>query len=587
MRDIERRHSIQPGFRIGALELSYRDMTIDASGSVMSRDQKVVLRQSFGYCTTCMGAPMLLFDIRKSRLNPLWMSKKPRTMESECLDGQCLPCKRIGRPDIPLSGAPSARSIYSRSSSFATNDSSHSQEPQRFDMVTRVAPLPSTSGHGNSESLRAASGAFSHTAVLPGALSARSIYSRSSSFATSDSSHSQESQAIDMVTRVAPIPSPSGRGNSESLRAASGAFSHTAVLATSSQNAPQRQLSNDSHQLQLVIPNGSSRSTVSLGRTFPSRSLRSASIGSNPRAPIRQTPLLSRSEHAVQTPRAERAISSISAQDERLHHQSASTPNIRSDDTGTESSTESSLLGDSPSQQSNAEKAIRDLEPLVKDLLEAGEASSDMLIEILASSMDSFPSVERFQSFCLQYIWESCKTNTEAYATSLMASTLHENIMKAVKSFPSSEKVQEYGCKIVFALAAHSSNRVVLVRSGVCSFLAEAMANFMENVSLVRNVVGALRNLSLDTEAREELNSIFAWKGTVEAMRRNSEDAAIQRDGCALLSNLAVDAKKKVVLSVSNEVLGAVVYAIESHRSDMSVVTSARTSHTKYRIFAR
>jgi hypothetical protein len=277
----------------------------------------------------------------------------------------------------------------------------------------------------------------------------------------------------------------------------------------------------------------------------------------------------------VRTTRAEPAIPSISTQDGSLHPQSAGTQNLRPDDTGTETSTQSNLLGDSPSQQSNVEKAIRDLEPLVKDLLEAGADSSDILVEILVSSMDSFPSVEHFQSFCLQSIWKSCNSNTEACATRLVASNLHENIMKAMKSFPSSKKVQEYGCKIVFALAPHSSNRVVLVRSGACSFLAEAMANFVESVSLVRNVIGALRNLSLNTEAREKLNSIPAWKGTVEAMRHYSIDVAIQRDGCALLSNLVVDVDKKVVLSVSNEVLGAVVHAIETHPSDVSVVTSA------------
>jgi hypothetical protein len=277
----------------------------------------------------------------------------------------------------------------------------------------------------------------------------------------------------------------------------------------------------------------------------------------------------------VRPARAEQAISSMSAHG-RLHHQSASTHhNLRSDDIGTEASTESNLLGDRPLPESDVEKAIRDLKPLVRDLLEAGADSSDMLIEIVVSSMDSFPSVERFQSFCLQSIWKSCKANTEACTALLMASNLHKNIMKAVKSFPSSKKVQEYGCKIVFAIAAHSSNRVVLVRSGACSCLAEAMGNFIENVSLVRNVIGALRNLSLDTEAREKLNLIPAWKGTVKAMRHNSKDAAIQRDGCALLSNLAVDAENKVVLSVTNEVLGAVIHALEIHCSDASVVTSA------------
>jgi hypothetical protein len=449
MEDEERRHSIQPGFRIGAFELSYRDMAVDASGSVMSRDQKAVLRESFGYCATCTGIPILLFDIRKSRLNPLWMSKKPRTMEGESLNGQCLRCKPEGTPGIPLPGAPSStRSIYSGSSSFDTSDSSIGSS---LGVPVRAAPS-----------------------------SISSICSRSSSFDRS-----------------------------------------------------------------------------------------SSAIGSSLRAPNRRPPLSRRSEHVVRPARAEHAISSISAHG-RLLHQSTSTQNI-----GTESSTESNRLGDSPSQESNVEEAIRDLEPLVKDLLEAGADSSGILIEILVVSMNSFSSVECFQSFCLQSIWKSCKANTEACAASLMASNVHKNIMKAVKSFPSSKKVQEYGCKIVFAIAAHSSNRVALVRSGACSFLAEAMGNFMENVSLVRNVIGALRNLSLDTEAREKLNSIFAWKGTVKAMRHNFEDAAIQRDGCALLSNLVVDAENRMVLSVSDEVLGAVVHALETHPSNVSVITSA------------
>jgi polyhydroxyalkanoate synthesis regulator phasin len=216
------------------------------------------------------------------------------------------------------------------------------------------------------------------------------------------------------------------------------------------------------------------------------------------------------------------------------------------------------------------EKAIRDLEPLVNDLLEAGADSSDMLIEILVSSMDSFPSTELFQSFCLKAIWKSCKA-TETCGSS----NLHETVMKTMKSFPSSEKVQGYGCMIFFALAANSSNRVALVRSGSCPFLVEAMAKFTGNVSVVRNGIGALRNLSLDTEARETLNCLPTWKSIVRAMEHNTGDAAIQRDGCALLSNLAVDAEKKAVSGVSNEVLEAVVRALESHRGDVSVVTSA------------
>ncbi|GAX13664.1 hypothetical protein FisN_14Lh320 [Fistulifera solaris] len=73
-------------------ELSYQASSLDKTGRIISKEKKRAIREKEGYCLTCPGTPSKLFEIKKSRLNPLWIQKKPQTIEGQSLNGWCVKC---------------------------------------------------------------------------------------------------------------------------------------------------------------------------------------------------------------------------------------------------------------------------------------------------------------------------------------------------------------------------------------------------------------------------------------------------------------------------------------------------------------
>lgn len=501
------RPSIQPGFCIGAFELSYAVGTVDAIGSVMSKDQKLILRQRQGYCTTCTGVPILLFDIRKSRLNPLWTTKKSRTVDGECSDGKCLRCiaerelmRRLGRRSSRA--APnSIRSIGSRTSSFNKNVSSLSfTTPLRTDSSESGSVLISSSTHGVAR--RDSSGRRS---------SNRSDSQRPFASLHATIHGSSRGQPFEMTGEPGVESNPDERRNS--------------------------------------LPLGAQSEHVGEARpawTPPSRSRSEQTIVTPDPMPTAETPQYKPGSRGD-------ALNAVS----RLF---PSAPSVST--------------GNCPSLDIQVNKAIQELRPLIQDLMGAGRDSANILVDILSSSLESFPCDERYQLFCLEAI-SNCLEATGACNASLMSFHRYESVLKAMQRFPSLKKVQEYGCVVIFMIAANPSNRVTLARDSTCSCLLEAMAAFSSNIALARNAIGALRNISLDPEAHQSLVRLPTCERTVQVMQTNFQDNVVQRDGCALLSNLAVDTEKQTVSSVSFEVMQAVSRAIETHCSDAAVVDSA------------
>jgi hypothetical protein len=82
--------------RMQAYELSYREMTADASGRILSDEAKADIRKQQGYCLTCPLIPVKLIQFHRSRLNPLWITKKLLAVPGESMDGKCLKCN----PDL-------------------------------------------------------------------------------------------------------------------------------------------------------------------------------------------------------------------------------------------------------------------------------------------------------------------------------------------------------------------------------------------------------------------------------------------------------------------------------------------------------
>jgi hypothetical protein len=115
------------GNRVEPYVLSYGEVTTFSSGGIISKQMKLDLRKQYGYCITCPLVPVQIVDIRRAKMNPLWISKKPRTKEGECLEGRCLKCfpERDTTPGKTRPSIVANPSFHSRSTqSFASSISS-------------------------------------------------------------------------------------------------------------------------------------------------------------------------------------------------------------------------------------------------------------------------------------------------------------------------------------------------------------------------------------------------------------------------------------------------------------------------------
>lgn len=482
-----------------AIELSYGEMTTFSSGGIMSKQTKTALRKQYGYCVICPLVPVLLFDIRRSRMNPLWISKKPRTVEGECLEGRCLKCKpeqdphRGKRPAItPQPSFQSSRSVQS----FASSISSCSMSSMEQGDTASVGPAEQAS------------------------------VEQSSGQASSSRNHSQmERQDRSHGNRMPPRhvrSNPQSRGNSADV--------------------------------------GSRISNLgSMNRTPPSRAA-SETVATGYRA--RETPTKGRSSNASMRHR------SSSRDMEGLSEQSLPCGTLSIDDDPGCAYTKSFDASEPTSQV----KALRDLTSLLNDMKATGCA--DILAECLLSTMEAHLAVEDFQLLCLSTITD--EFNDEVFDSTVFVSAKGDlRVLDAMQCFPLSLEIQERGCNALQVLATNEGNRADLIRRGACSYLVKALAGHLGDASMVSSVFTTLRILSTEPDGRNILNSLLLSNNVVAAMQCNISSVLIQRDGCAILSNMAVDAENKKVSAIGQSVISAIVNSMQSHVDDESVIASA------------
>lgn len=124
------------------------------------------------------------------------------------------------------------------------------------------------------------------------------------------------------------------------------------------------------------------------------------------------------------------------------------------------------------------------------------------------------------------------------------------------------------------ALGNHSFV-LALIRHKACKQLSKIITRHFGDEKMVCGAFAALRVLTMDSEARKALLRLFLWKKIVEAMQCNISNAAVQCDGCAVLSNLAVDAVNTKVDAVDQSVIDVIHEAMKEHKNDESVVSGA------------
>ena len=229
---------------------------------------------------------------------------------------------------------------------------------------------------------------------------------------------------------------------------------------------------------------------------------------------------------------------------------------------------ESKTTGDVVSLDSK----IEEVESFINDVMAA--ENSEFLAELLNNTMRSHREREDIQSLCLRTIWDMSKYNHENKSV-IMATGLYDCLIFAMKDFPNSVEAQENGCGALWSLSVNQFNRVILVRAGACERILRALDSHLNIEGFVQTAFGALRTLSPEREARMVINHMLGSQRVVRAMALHRFVVNIQRDGCAILSNLAVDMERQEVSVVSSEDLQAVVRAMRDHLKSESVITSA------------
>jgi hypothetical protein len=215
---------------------------------------------------------------------------------------------------------------------------------------------------------------------------------------------------------------------------------------------------------------------------------------------------------------------------------------------------------------------VEDVKALLQDVSAAG--NSEVLIDLLVTTMRENKDSVAIQEICLKYIWDHSKFN-EAHKTQIMEAGLGDVIIQSMKTYPKARKLQENACGCIWSLSVNQNNRIILNRQGAVKLLFRTLEENIEDLELLETVFGALRTLSPEAEVKQSIVPLLGARRVCRAMSLHRTSTSIQRDGCAFLSNIAVDMENQMVSVVTLDEIGAVVRALGDHLRNESVVSSA------------
>jgi len=698
---------------IDVSQLSYLDFAVDSTGAVMSRDDKVQLRVKHGYCVTCDEDPVQLYEIKRSRFNPLWTSKRPLMTGLDCANGVCLKCATAKRNETMISRSTAAAAAH-RASSARTWGSVSAGISLNQNHVYRLHPntnhsannLHATGGlldpeesgwypvsnsnnnnpplhhHSRVMSPSVGSSHSSSTVVTPRS-SPSAIENPSSSHSRGSGEpeqlpHHHQQQPQQSSHQRRPIPRTVTRSRSSTrstLRPLTASENNTARMANNNNSSEGNGNGTNSHARQRVTSirdmvaasaqrtapsnptnSGTTNNTASTsastsaapGGTLPKPT--ASSVRTVTRDIVRQPSNMSMISN-LSEPVSERQVSddhnsymammmereastrsfetlpeSIAMTEgtaafteesfSNLAHSSANSaftclspeeaqmakpstlsaqqPNTtmavalsHSQDNAEEEVGQDEESHSSQSQAKSEKKKqfVRDLQVFVDDLVSSG--SPQVLADVLASSMKADSSNEFLQAYCMScfvkhfFGGHGSFGDEKQCAQLLLEAGAHKMMLQAMKKHQKSTAVQEAACQLLVDLAnapEPAANRSILVQAGFCRRIQKALAEHVDVNTIVQPAFAAIRSLSVDSEARVLFRNAGLGNQIVHAMQCLSLEREIQRDGCAILSNLAVDFEKKQVSPVDQDIFECVLQAIRNHSTDPSVVESASFS---------
>ncbi|CAB9512603.1 expressed unknown protein [Seminavis robusta] len=580
--------------KVSAEDLSYETMTVEACGKVMSTETKRELRERNGYCLSCKGPPTLCFIVTKSRINPLWTNKEPRTEEGGCFEGHCLKCKpekgprwhqQSGRMLLNSSSHHASRRDIQRglsSGSLALSQSRRdlfraSQNRCGGRDVTRQASnssLTTASTHSgssrctygstfpSSRSLLSPTNSGSSRSRAPVDLVRASNSNNFSSYHHHDDTFGLD-DSVHNGENVPPVaPSPAGVFGTR----------HRGTQGHFTRPPSQISLSSTEHSSSSYLePSTCNERGINGSTTCNSSTVlqRSSSSGSTPNhgsaaAPAPAPPPLTESL----SPKTIRRVANLTA----FRSNPGLAPTITSSDINNSHNSHNNHY--SQPQPENEDRTVDETEENLKTLLEelAHAKDFEFLVEVLVNALQSSSDKENIKVICLQTICKICKTDS-GNKERLVRVNAHEECVIALKNFGNCSQVQQIAAAAIACLASvNQETRTTMVLQGVCQMLVGLLQQFLEEESVVAAGLSALRGLSTEASTRESFRLVVASKYVCETMEKYLDNVPVQRDGIAFLSNTSIDMEGQKVSIVSRGVLKAIFEALSLHKTDGALV---------------
>ena len=233
-------------------------------------------------------------------------------------------------------------------------------------------------------------------------------------------------------------------------------------------------------------------------------------------------------------------------------------------------------LNDQRRQEERDPKVLKqkaaEVEALLKDVSAAG--NTEFFVELLTNTVRSNQYAVQVLEACFQRIWEFCKFNEENKIY-IMQAGLADDIVSCMRRHRDSVLLQKRACGCLWSLSVNQFNRVVLVRAGAVRGVFRALEDHIRDENFLVTALGCLRTISPDMEGRHAIQQLLGAQRVCRAMAMHRSSITIQRDGCAFLSNVAVDMDKQEVSVVSRDELETVVRALSDHMRNEAVASSA------------
>jgi len=555
--------------------LSYLELNLAKDGTVLTRDEIREERIRKGYCTECRGVPVRLFHVKKSKFNPLWKTKIPCSDPGKSQNGKCILCN----PELKVITAKvRAVSIFpfrpNRSKKHTKSAKIAATVPTEEDLVSsRNRNVSAISNPVNSES-----NDTDHTRIH-----------NETNIDGSEQEQKQKEETIDdalpgIATEIQNeinMNESEQEEQEEKEEDVDDALPGIATKTHNEINMNKREQEEKEEDVDDAMPdyiemNFDRKRKISTKR--PLRQLSSAMLDYNsPRSIEAKGNDVTLDEN---TSCIRQSTVLLDSQQNSLEESPGTLDSILDQKQVLQNSLqplqdEEVITSDTPE---NPDAMINEIESLIKDIDVAGDC--DFVVDIIIDFMKDNRNCVSIQNFCLLKFSALCSAN-DNYKKSMVSTSAPDDILLCMKTHLKEATTQQYGCEAIWSCCNDKQGRdirhniLILVRAGVVARIIKGIMEHIDEKDVVKSGLGCLRSLTIQYEAREAFVMLSGVEPICRAMNYHTNVAVIQRDGCALLSNSAVDMEKQQVSLASKCELKVVINALASHGDNASVVEGA------------